>query len=921
VSERDDTELDEATEATRREGRGANARARPPSPSDPLARGATLGRYIVLHQLGSGGMGVVYAAYDPELDRKVAIKLLQARGGGSGGSGGSRGQAWLVREAQAMARLSHPNVIAVHDVGTLPGDRVFVAMELVEGTTLRKWLALARRGWRDVVDTMLASGAGLAAAHAGGLVHRDFKPDNVLVGDDGRVRVMDFGLARLRGDEDGEPVVRPSDSLIESRSPLSDSLTIAGTVIGTPAYMAPELYAGEGADARSDQFSFGVALYEALFRVRPFARNAPRDLPPRPPPAKTAVPGRVQRVVMRAIATARADRYGSMDELLVALRAAATPRRTARLAVGTVALASAGIGVAFALSSPAPASESPPTLCRGIERRLDGVWDAATRQQVEAAFIASGRPYAHTAYAGLARALDRYAAEWSTTATESCEATRLRGEQTEEVLSLRQACLDQRLEELRALARLLARADKYLVERGDKIAFGLEPVRRCSNVAALRAPGAPPTEPRAELEQLHGHLADAKAAMLIGKYFPAMESARQTIELSDRVRYEPFRAEALLVRGAALAGIGNTEDAGPAFADAVWAAMLGNRDDLVVGGALSSAAVSAAKQGEARLWLGLARTALRRMGSVESYLELRLRQVEGLVAATTGDTRGALAAQESALAMAERLYGADSPMVWNDVEVMGVTLAKAGAFEKALPLFERSLQLRETSVGPDHPDVAVILTNLGASYSSVGQADRAQVAYERALTIRERVDGPDSPMMILTLNNMADGMIKAGDAAGALGYIERGRGLAERLVGRANPLYHAVATTHAEALVAAGRTAQAMRTYDEVLALEAQFSSPYLGATLTSRAKLALAAARWAEAAGFEQRAIAAMEAASGAHAPELWQPLYGLARAKIGLGKPAEARPLLERALVIADRAQLGAAEVTPIRTLLDQL
>ncbi|HET9988068.1 MAG TPA: serine/threonine-protein kinase, partial [Kofleriaceae bacterium] len=263
------------TEHTRLEGENAAVTAA------YLARGTLVGRYVVLDVLGEGGMGVVYSAFDPELDRKVAIKLLQTRESGSTPSTkqGGEQKAWLVREAQALARLSHPNVVAVYDVGTLNEDQVFVAMELVEGVTLREWLKAEARPWREVLPVLVAAGAGLAAAHEAGLVHRDFKPDNVLVARDGRPRVMDFGLARLRRastHDDAQPKdtsdVAPSAGAIETRSPLSEQLTIAGAMLGTPAYMAPELYNGATADARSDQFAFAVTLFEALFRARPYKR-------------------------------------------------------------------------------------------------------------------------------------------------------------------------------------------------------------------------------------------------------------------------------------------------------------------------------------------------------------------------------------------------------------------------------------------------------------------------------------------------------------------------------------------------------------------------------------------------------------------------------------------------------------------------
>src|SRR5439155_4886385 len=211
--------------------------------------------------------------------------------------------------------------IAMHDVGTLPGHRVFVAMELVDGPTLRTWFKKETRTWREVVAVMRQAGAGLAAAHAVGLVHRDFKPDNVLIGADGRVRVMDFGLARLRpADEPATPASRNSDVDIEGRSPLSEPLTEAGTVLGTPAYMAPEMHDGAGASVRSDQFAFGIALYEALYRQRPFDKKAlepPRATVPKPRPAPdVGVPARIQRAVLRMIAIDPPERFAGMPDVL-----------------------------------------------------------------------------------------------------------------------------------------------------------------------------------------------------------------------------------------------------------------------------------------------------------------------------------------------------------------------------------------------------------------------------------------------------------------------------------------------------------------------------------------------------------------------------------------------------------------------------
>ena len=224
--------------------------------------GGQIGRYLVLNVLGRGGMGVVFEAYDPVLDRRIAVKRLRDRAAsGDASAAPSDGRVRLRREAQALARLAHPNVIAVHDVSEHAGA-MYIAMELVRGGTLRRWQA--GRPWREVIGAYLAAGRGLAAAHAAGLVHRDFKPDNVLVGDDGRVRVTDFGLARLAR----EPVERAAPA--SATGALDASLTADGAVLGTPLYMAPEQIDGGEVDARSDQYAWCLAVWEAIYGEQPF---------------------------------------------------------------------------------------------------------------------------------------------------------------------------------------------------------------------------------------------------------------------------------------------------------------------------------------------------------------------------------------------------------------------------------------------------------------------------------------------------------------------------------------------------------------------------------------------------------------------------------------------------------------------------
>jgi tetratricopeptide (TPR) repeat protein/predicted Ser/Thr protein kinase len=300
-------------------------------PFQPL-RGRVVDRYMIVDELGAGGMGVVYKAYDPDLGRLIALKLVRP-------SAASRATIRLVREARAIARLAHPNVVAVHDVGELDAE-IFIAMEYVEGERLRDWLN-APRPLRAILDAFLQAARGLGAAHDAGLVHRDFKPDNVLVGLDGRVRVVDFGLAREARDDDPiERLNRDGDELFDSGPDtptsgdpidaaaavdLGRTITPTGAAVGTPRYMAPEQHLGRDCDARADQFAWGVALYEALTRQRPFDGSGKQlrksvllgEL--RPFPASAGVPEWLQAVVVRALSVAPAARFGSMHEVIAEL--------------------------------------------------------------------------------------------------------------------------------------------------------------------------------------------------------------------------------------------------------------------------------------------------------------------------------------------------------------------------------------------------------------------------------------------------------------------------------------------------------------------------------------------------------------------------------------------------------------------------
>jgi formylglycine-generating enzyme required for sulfatase activity len=318
---------------------------------DVLAKGTSVGRYTVLERLGAGGMGVVYAAYDPELDRKIALKFLRAQEGSEADR--AHRQERLVREAKAIAKLSHPNVVGIFDVGVHEG-RVFLAMEYLGGGTLRDWMNAEKRPWREIVKMFIQVGQGLAAAHAEGLIHRDFKPDNVLIDKAGKPKVADFGLVRL-GSTAGDasaPVGEEAPPEISQAAPVP--LTRTGALAGTPAYMAPEQFLGRPIDARTDQFAFCVALYEALHGERPFAGDTVMELAGavsterlRPLPKNVELPTWIRNAVVKGLRTDPLGRHHDVDELLAVLALDPGARRRRRLLVAAASLLAIGGGLAI----------------------------------------------------------------------------------------------------------------------------------------------------------------------------------------------------------------------------------------------------------------------------------------------------------------------------------------------------------------------------------------------------------------------------------------------------------------------------------------------------------------------------------------------------------------------------------------------
>ncbi|MEM6992656.1 MAG: serine/threonine-protein kinase, partial [Myxococcota bacterium] len=421
-----------------------------------LDGGAHIGRYVVLYRHGRGGMGHIYAAYDPELDRRVAIKLLRRSR-----KRGRDPHARMVREAQALARLSHPNVVAIHDVGVHEG-RVWVAMDFLEGLTLRRWATAETRTLAQFLDVFAQAGRGLAAAHKAGLVHRDFKPENVIVDAEGRAQVLDFGLARasLTGAPSGvrrgsvDSADREGAGISTSSGSLSMRLTRDGALVGTPAYMAPEQHQRGPTDERTDQFAFCLAMYEALYRESPFAGDDEKELKTnviegnlRDAPRTTKVPTWLRKVLLRGLSVEPGDRWPSMDAVLYEFSRDRTHPRRRLVAVGSAVVIAGGLAVAGAAVLTTGEDR-----CADADAPVHQVWNDARKAEIERAFMDTDKPYAAAAWRNAAVVMSAQADAWSTARREACEATWVAGVQPQEVLVLRLSCLQRRLDELDGLA-------------------------------------------------------------------------------------------------------------------------------------------------------------------------------------------------------------------------------------------------------------------------------------------------------------------------------------------------------------------------------------------------------------------------------------------------------------------------------------
>jgi tetratricopeptide (TPR) repeat protein len=753
----------------------------------------TVQRYVLLHRVASGGIGTVFAAYDPELDRRVAVKLLR------GARGGTEGAALLAEEARALAKLAHPNVITVHDAGmydpaTLdplmeepagsPASRhpgVFVVMELVSGPTLARWIVERTPSVRAIVEVFVAAAAGLAAAHGAGLVHHDFKPDNVIVADDGRVRVIDFGLARAVG------------------------RTETGVVAGTPLYMAPEQHRGEATDARADQYAFCVALAEAVLGRSPFAAQSVQRLAAAKQegvPPVDALPRWLRRIVARGLAPSAADRHPDMQAIAAALRSGlAAPRRIVMVAGGA-----ALVGV-VALVARAGTAE-----CEDPQQHLVGTWDEARRTELRAAFAATEVPWAADSLRGVEASFDAFASAWIAEHRDACEQTLVARTASSADMTAKMVCLERQLVRLDGLASTLAAGGAAVIERAvDGLYAAWNQAERASeHELAVRA--------LVGLVLVEGHdlrrldVADRHATLALSKVSardvgPAIESDLQRnlgVLRIDQGRHDEAttalqRAVSIIEASfgaehprltVVLVALGGLEAARGDFPGALaiqrraldlLTAQLGEHHPRIAIAKINLGA-SLRMVGEYADAEALSREALEifvgAYGPEHPHVVSALNNYAAVLIGM-GREEEALGHLQRARALRVKHFGADAAAVATIESNLGALLHEMGREEDALAHNRRAVELRTKHLGAEHPDTAGARVNLAASLIALRRFDEARREADACARTYEATYGPQSPLLVEPLRIQGELALATGDLAAAAEHLERAVAIAD----------------------------------------------------------------------------------------------------------------------------------------------
>lgn len=804
--------------------------------------GATVGRYVIVDELGRGGMGVVYAAYDRTLDRKIALKVLRPM------PNLERSRERLNDEARAMARLNHPNIVTVHDVGEHEGH-LYLAMEFIEGLTLRQWVKRRAPSVPERIRVILSAGHALVAAHAAGIVHRDFKPDNVMIDAQGRVKVLDFGVAHAGSPTSSERPATPGPA---------DSHAPTGRRDGTLAYMAPEEHARTDSDERSDQFSYCVTAYEVIYGERPFAAQSAAELAaeilhgvPQAPPRGRA-PARIWRLLERGLARRPEDRWPDLNELVTALGRDPSVRRGRILRFAVAGLVALGTGAGAWALRPDPNAR-----CAEAAAGLDEHWNPTVRAEIDQHLRSFDSPVAAGAAEVAFERIEEFAETWRAGRYEACvQGLANPSEQTRHGAD---TCFETAALEMRAHLDMLRGDDPELIATIRTAADTLVPPRRCTDYTWIAAhPVHPSLTP-----ELRARLARLPALQAYARLDDATREAAALVHEAEEIGHDALLAEALLHLGHLQRDAGEHEQAEATLRRAFLESGAVGNDHGQMAAASGLVWVIGARSKrieEAEQWASFGRMAARRAGRTGSGDYGELSFALGTLHARHGKMEKAEADFADALARKERDWGSSHPSLSDELSSLANVKRGLGKFDEARGLLQRALELVEQDDGGG-TRLAIVLNNLGSLEAQLGEHASAQVHLRRALARLEEA-GFRSGLRVTVLGSLGASLASEGKLDEAEAMMKEALALALEMSGARHP---DVATWRNN-----------------------------LGIFMRNKGELELAAEHLRE-------AISIREEAFGPEHPAVAGSLHALAEVEVERGEPGKALELSRRAWSIS--------------------
>jgi serine/threonine protein kinase/tetratricopeptide (TPR) repeat protein len=812
-----------------------------------LAAGTFVGRYQIVEKLATGGMGILFRAYDPELSRHVALKLvLPSSMAMERAASMEEYEQRLLREAQVLARLSHPNVVAAFDVGKVAGV-LFIAMELIDGGSLRAWLTGTPRAPAEVLPILLDAGRGLSAAHRAGVVHRDFKLSNVMVSNGGRVLVVDFGLARTTGTVVESALAGASSSsgaeasLGTADSASGGELTRTGAIVGTAGYIAPEQFEGGPSDERSDQFSYASAAFRALTGVSAYPADSIAGyraalLQGTRAAWPHSIPRSIRRVIDRGLSRDPAARYPTLDALLDDLDRAARPRRLLVLVAAALGLSALAVSVAVRQRFIDP--------CEIDSDAFERAWSADQRAAVESSFSSSGNPRARDTFALLdARLLD-YRTTWQTAKHEACVAAHVRRDQSEQVLDLRNACLDGKVAQLGIMVRLFQQPDAALVDRAPEALDSIAQLRECSDVAGLvgeseRLPDDPVR--RSQVRDLQQRWDTLEAVFAAGRWSESLEQAQALENEAERIGYLPIKARAMARALTALERLGRRAEADVLRRRTLEVASEAKIHDVVAQLAVRFllVAVDGERIQEAKALIPLVDADVRLAGRPPA-LQIRLLTYEAAILTAEGNFDAAIQKLELALAECRQLGKEGARSCLTPQRELGLVHAARQDYVAARVELEAAVAIAQQAYGPGHPSLLNEYNNLGYIMARWGDLDTAARALAESKALAASLPENRQTSNIPEVEGLL--MQRRGDLVGALSKLEeavrrRGAAYGDRTIQVATARY-----LLGVCLASLGRTAEAIAELEAALEIDRTVGAP---ARLQAEASFSLAEALW----------------------------------------------------------------------------